>query len=285
MKNSFNEDKCCYLTVNEVVEIIEKTVPSSLQENWDNSGIQICFGNDNVTKILTCLEINKEILHEALENEVNMIVSHHPLIFSGIKKFNDADYDSSIIMSLINNRISVYSSHTSFDKIKGGNNDIVAEKIGLLSLTNLKGEGIASPQKMIEANSDADIGRIGEFKSPIKFKQVIEKVSEGLELSIRQLRITGSLDREISKVGICTGAGVDLASMAFESGCDLFITGDIKHHEAHEAIQNDKCLLDAGHYGTEKFFADAMKHILKKELGNGIDVITAKTSTDPFIIL
>lgn len=273
------------IKVRDVVEAIEDVAPLSLQESWDNSGLLIGYEYSDVNKALTCLEINNDIMEEALAKNVDMIVTHHPLIFGAIRSLCMSNYKDSIIMKLISSGISVYSCHTPFDKVKGGNNDIIAARLGLTSIKNLRGEDVESVSKMIEKADEADIGRTGKFKNPLRFRQVLDLVSSELELSLRQIRAVGSLELDISKVGICTGAGADLLDMAAASGCELFITGDVKYHEAQTAKELGICIIDAGHYGTEKFFGAAMKEKLSKHFGDNIEIIESEVSIDPFQVL
>lgn len=273
------------IKVCDVVTVIEDIAPLSLQESWDNSGLLIGYEYSDVTKVLTCLEINNDIMEEALDKNVDMIVTHHPLIFGVIRSLCMSNYNDSIIMKLISSGISVYSCHTPFDKVKGGNNDIIAEKLGLKSVKNLRGEDVKSAAKMVEKADEADIGRIGKFKYPLRFRQVLNLVASELQLSLRQIRAVGDLNLDISKVGICTGAGADLMDMAAASGCELFITGDVKYHEAQTAKELGICIIDAGHYGTEKFFGTAMKEKLIEHFGDKIGIIKSEVNIDPFQVL
>lgn len=273
------------IKVGDVVDIIEKAVPAVLQEEWDNSGLLIGFEESPVNKILTCLEIDRKVLDEAIAADVDMIITHHPLIFSGIKALNDSDYKGGIIMDIIKSGISVYSCHTPFDKVKGGNNDIIMTKLGLTSIKNLSGMDVVSASKMIDRHDEADIGRIGELKDAMVFRDVIGLVADKLDMSIRQIHAAGDLDANITKIGCCSGAGADLALMAAGSGCQLFITGDVKYHEAQDVLQSGMCIIDAGHYGTEKFFSEAMKALLDKKLDAKVTVITSEVVLDPFVVL
>ncbi|MGN0703733.1 MAG: Nif3-like dinuclear metal center hexameric protein [Lentihominibacter sp.] len=273
------------IRVGDIAEVIEKIAPTGLQESWDNSGLLIGYEDSCVKRILTCLEVDHEVLREAKEENADMIISHHPLIFGGVSSLCTGNYKERLIMNLVSSGISVYSCHTPFDKVKGGNNDIIAGKLGLTSVRNLRGEDVASASRMIEKADEADIGRTGSFRNPVSFRQVLDIVSSELELSLRQIKAVGSLDLDISKVGICTGAGADLMEMAAASGCELFITGDVKYHEAQTARELGICLIDAGHYGTEKFFGAAMQEKLTKQLGDKVEVIASKVNLDPFQIL
>lgn len=273
------------INVSDVKEAIEMIAPPTLQESWDNSGLIIGYEYSHVNKIMTCLEINNDVLEEALKKNVDMIVTHHPLIFGAIRSLCTSKFKENIIMRLISSGISVYSCHTPFDKVKGGNNDIIAEKLGLTAVKNLCGEDVGTAARMAEKPNEADIGRIGEFRKPMKLKEVIDHISGELELSLRQINIVGSLELDISRVGICTGAGADLLEMAANAGCDLFITGDVKYHEAQTARELGICLIDAGHYGTEKFFGTEMKDKLSAQLGDRIEIIASEMNIDPFQVL
>lgn len=271
--------------VKDVEKAIEMLVPAALQEDWDNSGLLIGFREKPVRRILTCLEIDQRVVEEAKEAAVDMIVTHHPLIFHSVKMLQDDDYKGRMILDLIAAGISVYSCHTPFDKVKGGNNDIVMERLGVTAVRNLAGQEIVSADKMMERKAEADIGRIGSFKEPMSCRDVIRLVASHLEMSIRQIHAAGSLDHMVQTIGVCTGAGADLAGMAAAAGCQLFITGDVKYHEAQDALQMGMCIIDAGHYGTEKFFAGEMKRLLEKKLGDAVEVMESAIDLDPFVVL
>ena len=115
--------------------------------------------------------------------------------------------------------------------------------------------------------------------------KVIDIVSLELDISLRQLNIVGQLDSEITVVGVCTGAGAEFVEMAKDSGCQLFITGDVKYHQAQDAKALGLCLLDVGHYDTEKFFAEAMKEKLDKKLDGKVEIEASRLNLDPFEIM
>lgn len=271
------------VTVSDVKAAIEEIAPLSLQETWDNSGLIIGFENETVEKILTCLELNEAVAEEAVAAGVDMVVTHHPLIFGGIKAITGGSAQGRTMMKLMKSGISVYSCHTPFDKIRGGNNDMIAELLDLSSVKNLRGDDVESPSKMVDRMDEADIGRIGKLKKPMSFMDFIAAAADKLNMSIRDFRMVGDLDSEITTIGICTGAGADLIEMAAAAGCQLMITGDVKYHEAQSAKDIGICVLDAGHYGTEKFFAANMKKMLDKELDGKTEVIASKMNIDPFM--
>lgn len=280
------------MTAGQIAAKIQEIAPEALQESWDNSGFQAGSPGQPVTKVLTCLDLDFSVLKEAKQLGCEMIVTHHPLLFSGIKKLTDEDMTGRLLRQLIRDDIAVYSCHTPFDKAKDGNNDVLAEILGLSNVRNLAGEKIESPAKMAAAMKEADIGRSGEFRQPVSIAQLVERLSMGLGIRPESIRIavagTGSEDEiELSetkfhKAGLCTGAGADLLPMAKELGCDVFVTGDVKYHEAQEAMSYGICLIDAGHYGTEKAFGKSMQVLLAPKLSGRAEVLASGVDLDPF---
>jgi len=270
------------MTVADIRDSLESVVPPALQEPWDNSGLIIGFESNSVKRILTCLEINEDVIKEAAEIGAEMIVSHHPLIFSAKKTLNHSVCSDRMVMELIKRGISVYSAHTSFDKVKGGNNDTAAELLGLENVRNLKGLRVAEPADMIRNNDEADIGRIGRFAEPVRLEQAAAMVSEKFDVELRSIRAVGEPESTISTAGVCTGAGAEFAEMAADSGCELLITGDVKYHQAQAALELGICLLDAGHYGTEKLFAKAMTKKLEPVLPEDVEIIESTVELEPF---
>lgn len=258
----------------ELIDAIEEIAPKYIQETWDNSGIQIATGNLEIEKVLTSLELTDEIVEEAIREEADMIITHHPLIFGGIKSIDFRDITGSLIIKLLNAGISVYSSHTPFDKIEGGNNDYLAELIGLRDISGFTD------------GDDVDmIGRIGILPQSMTLAAMADLLAEGLNIDPEQIRFVGNPNQLINTVGLCTGAGADLMDLAIENGCQLFITGDVKYHDAQNAKAKGIALIDAGHYGTEKTFAENFADKLRDIVGNKVEIIESKVDIDPFEIL
>ena len=278
------KEKNIDLSVREITELIEEAIPSSLQEDWDNSGLLLGFGNRKVKKILTCLELDMRVVEEAISKDVDMIVTHHPLIFGGLRSIDDSDPMGEAIIELIKREISVYSSHTPFDKISGGNNYALAGLLGLKNITDLGGGKVRDAGAMLEDPSEMHIGRIGQFKQTMKLSEVVDLCCDVLSINPLSMRVVGDLEADIEKVGICTGAGAEYIGTAKAQGCQLFITGDLKYHQARDAELAGICVIDAGHYGTEKIFPAVMKVQLEKFLKD-IDIMVSEVDLDPFTVL
>ena len=252
------KEKNIDLSVREITELIEEAIPSSLQEDWDNSGLLLGFGNRKVKKILTCLELDMRVVEEAISKDVDMIVTHHPLIFGGLRSIDDSDPMGEAIIELIKREISVYSSHTPFDKISGGNNDALAGLLGLKNITDLGGGKVRDAGAMLEDPSEMHIGRIGQFKQTMKLSEVVDLCCDVLSINPLSMRVVGDLEADIDKVGICTGAGAEYIGTAKAQGCQLFITGDLNCTDGDAPI--DAILTD-----TRKKFQDARAMVSRPE--------------------
>lgn len=259
------------MNLDELIKVMEEIAPPDTQESWDNSGIQIAAGPMDIQRVLTSLEITEAVIEEADEQDADLIVTHHPLIFGGIKSIDYRQMIGSYIVRLLNLGISVYSCHTPFDKLRGGNNDFLARLIGLKEVS-----GFASPQ------GENQIGRVGCLPAPVTLVAMMDLLAERLRMDLEQIRAVGRPDMVIHKVGICTGAGADLMELAIENGCQLFITGDLKYHDAQKAKACGLAVIDAGHYGTEKSFAENFAQKLRAKIGDRVEIIPSEVDIDPF---
>lgn len=260
------------ITYVEFKESIELIAPQFLMEEWDNSGIQIKTSDKNIEKILIALEITGDVIDEAIENEVDLIITHHPLIFKEICKIDIDDIVGRYINKLVMKNISVYSAHTTFDKAIGGNNDY------LISLINVKMSRTVGTGNF----GELEIGRLLNLAKPLKIDDIVSIIENKLEIPAFEIKKVGRTDKEIIKIGVCTGSGASLINDALENGCDLLITGDIKYHDAQHAKEMGLCLIDAGHYYTERIFPENFAAKLTKLLGEKVKIIESKINLNPF---
>lgn len=231
------------MRISELIEKIEKKFPLEFQEKWDNSGFLIGNIENELKNVLVCLEITPETIDEAKVKNCNMIISHHPLIFSGIKKI-DMDFKGKKILELIKNDIALYSTHTAIDV--NGLNEYIFEKIGFTS------EGIISPTVEKYGYGNYQSLRISE-------KEIISRLKDSLGL---EYVVKYGKKEEFYKVGLITGSGMDFINEVKALDIDLFITGDIKHHEAMDSVEMGINLIDITHQGSEKYFAEYMKKFI-----------------------
>jgi dinuclear metal center YbgI/SA1388 family protein len=239
------------MTTHQVCDILNEFAPLSLQDSWDNSGLQIDNNNAEVTGVLVCFDITEKSLQEAIDKHCNVIVAHHPLLFHGLKQIgNDAYIERCVRMAIVHN-IAIYCNHTPLDKVQDGISWKLGEKLGLQNLTYLQTDGIAS------------YGTMGEFSTPLSEKDFINLLKSTFGLTY--VRCSEPLNKAISKVALCGGSGAFLIDDALKAGADAFVCGDIKHHEFYKAEQ--KILLaDIGHFESEIATKEIFFSILSKKI-------------------
>lgn len=263
------------ITINELRKALNRIAPEESAESWDNCGFQINTGRENYSRILVCLEITKAVIEEAKEKKAELIITHHPLYFGSFKEVDNNKTIGNYTIELIKADISVYSSHTCFDKAEGGNNTKLCELFGLIN---------AAPLFTGDGKFDY-VGYTAELPEEKTVSEIAMLVSETLALAPGELRYTGDGAKRIKKIGVCSGAGVDIAFSAAAKGCELFITGDVKYHEAQNARETGIALIDAGHFGTEKIFASNMAERLSAEIGDKAEVLVSTTDINPFVCI
>jgi dinuclear metal center YbgI/SA1388 family protein len=224
----------------EVIQRIEEMFPPTLAAQWDNTGLQLGDPESEVRKVMIALDPLPEVLREAAGKKINLVITHHPLFFDPIKSLDLSKGNGLAVAASIKNKIAIYAAHTSFDRASGGLNDFLAERLGLMG---------TRPLEPLAGNPDEGFGRTGNLKTPVTAKTLAERVKKAL--SLEAVRLTGEPDRKIHAVALCGGSGADLLELAADSGADVFITGDVKYHQALKALERGICLIDAGHQGTE----------------------------------
>lgn len=258
------------MKISEVIKITDEICPPDLAEEWDNCGWQIKCGDGDVTGVLTAIEVTGAVIDEAVKRGANLIITHHPMIFQGIKSVDVKTVLGNYIIRLINNGISVYSCHTDFDKVEGGNNDYIGEVLELTDVRCL----------------DDGFTRVGNIKGDMTASEFAAFVCRKLNLSERSVRICGDPGKCVKKAGWCSGTGADFADAAAAAGCDVFVTGDVKYHEAREAAEAGRIVvIDAGHFGTEASFGENMAVKLSERLGAGAKIFSSVAAEEPFAYL
>ncbi|MDE6357945.1 MAG: Nif3-like dinuclear metal center hexameric protein, partial [Eubacteriales bacterium] len=255
----------------DIINIMEEYAKPTYAESWDNVGLMVGDENSVIKKILVALDINDEVIQEAIDKKCNMIITHHPFIFKGIKSIKASEVSGKRIIKLIDNGINVYSAHTNLDIAKNGTNDTLEDLLKLKNIENL------FPPK--DSSEQYGLGRTGELDESMKFSNFIEKVKNALRLD--KLVICGELDTNIKKVGICTGSGgeIDFISQAIKTKCDVYITGDLKYHNSQFAKDLGICLIDATHYASEVIIVPTICDYINKcakRLNMNIDCIPSE---------
>ena len=251
----------------EVTDIIEQRFPKEYALDWDNVGLLAGRDDKEVRCIYIALDASDEVIHAAARQGADMLVTHHPLIFSGMKRITNQDFIGRRILGLIRRDISYYAMHTNYD---------------VLGMAALSGSmiGLKQPEALeVTCEAQEGIGRIGQLEKAVSLKQCCEDVKRAFHLE--SVRVFGNPDRTVERIAICPGSGKSVIGEALKKQADVLITGDIGHHEGIDAAAQGMAVIDAGHYGLEHIFVEDMKDYLGKKL-ECVQIITAPVC-HPFV--
>ncbi|MBW1615858.1 MAG: Nif3-like dinuclear metal center hexameric protein [Deltaproteobacteria bacterium] len=353
-------------TVSDITSVMEKIAPQKLAEKWDNVGLQLGAASNLVKKIRIALDPSCSVINKACKDNIDMLIVHHPLIFTPLKHIREDTAFGKSIYNAIKNNLAIFVAHTNLDKAKNGLNDLLAEKIGLKSikifgpkqeseyvklalfapeefeekllnslfeisdfqidnysccsfrnygtgtftphknakpfigeadkLSNVKEvkiEAIIEKEKISEiiaslksahpyetmaydiyplygSSFENGLARQGELKKPETLYNLARNIKEKLKLS--HLKYCGKPDIKVKKGAICAGSGSSLMKYFLKSDADVYITGDVRYHDAKDAENNGRAIIDIGHFGSEI--------IITKELTKRLSKLLAQTEFD-----
>lgn len=255
-----------------IMGAMEKIAPKKLAEEWDNPGLLVGTPEREVSHVLVCLDVRESVVDEAIEKGCEMIVSHHPVIFRAMKKIRTDRPEGRLLAKLVSHGIAVFSAHTNLDSAAGGVNDELASRLSLENILPL------SP------GEDESLGRIGELGEPMEADAFASFVKK--RLSAPYVRLVRAGRHLIKKVGVCGGSAAELIERAAFLGCDAFVTGDVRYHEAERAANLRIHVVEAGHFYTEKIIVPVVVEKLRKIfVAKGLTVIEDDSSTDFFEVV
>lgn len=262
------------MLIKDLFKAFNDIIPTENAADWDNSGEQIQFSNEVVNRVLTTLEVTDKVIDEAISKDCNLILSHHPLLFSKFNVISDSEAKGNLIMKLISNKISVYSVHTNYDVAEGGTSDYLAKQLDLKDIITIPGsEGFAMA---------------GFLQNEMKLSEFVKMASESTKTPLNEVRFTGDGEKLVHKIGLCAGSGADFILNAFDVGCDAFVTGDVKYHSAQDSLELGIAVIDIGHYHSEKHFAVEAAKIYGLKINSeqkSIEFIPSEVDVNPFSML
>ena len=235
-------------TCGEILEYLEGYMPLSLAEDFDNVGLLVGRHSKPVKKALLCLNANLFTAKEAVKAGADLIISHHPLTFSGEKKITEDTVMGETYLTLMENGISVISMHTNFDCAAGGLNDLMAKRLHLTVVEDL--------DKKENAHG---CGRICTAED-MTIKDIIDRIKEAYGVSV--VKYTGDVIKPAQKIALCTGSGKSFIPEVIKSGADVYITGDVSYSQALELESAGVSLIDLGHYESEIVCREAFLEML-----------------------
>ena len=255
------------MRLKKIIKQLEEKFPLELAEEWDNVGLLLDSTRREIKTIMLCLDVTKDVVDNAVENKVDLIISHHTFIFSPLKKITTDEKNGEKILKLARNNIAVYSMHTNIDSGIGGLNDFIIKKIGqegkVFAVSNnrnielkklLTNDLIDSKYKIINPL------RIQKLKNAITVKELCETIKE--KLHIPNVRVVGDVEKFVKSYAICTGSGMSFSENV-KKKADVFITGDLKYHESLDANELNQIIIDLGHYESEYLFVELLEENLK----------------------
>ncbi|KXB58945.1 Nif3-like dinuclear metal center hexameric protein [Gemelliphila asaccharolytica] len=261
------------IIVKDIYNYIKNLADERLSEDWDNVGFMLGDDKRQVSSILVCLDVTDEVVKEAINKKVDLIISHHPLIFKPIKSLNYNDFKARIISKLIKNDIAVISAHTNLDSAKFGLNYYLSKE---LELENIE---------VLFENNDfkgCGLGRKGTLKEKMKISEFSSFVKRKLNLKYVKL-ITKNPDNYIKKVALLGGSGGDFIYKLPD--VDIYLTGDVSYHQALDSIEMNKNVIDIGHFSEnicKKIFKEYLENI--NSLKN-INIYLSEVEENPFQLL
>ena len=254
------------MKVKDIIKVIEDFAPLSIQESWDNSGLCVGSPEDEVTSVLLALDCTPALVEEAVACGADMIITHHPLIFSGLKKISPDNMVGEAVIKAIKAGISIYAAHTNADKVLAGVSGAMAAKLGLENVRILDDEGAGT-----------GLGTIGDLPEPMAADQAVAFVKD--RFALKSVKTSKPLSGMISRVAMCGGSGGSLIGAAQKAGAQLYISGDISYHNFF--TPEGFMIMDIGHYESEIEIVDILFSLIKKNFPTFAVRITQNINSNP----
>ena len=254
----------------DIMKVIETTYPKHAALEWDNVGLLVGRMEKEVNTVYVALDATDEVIDDAIACGADMLITHHPLLFSPLKTITDEHFIGSRVVKLLQHDISYYAMHTNYDVC--GMADISAAILGLDGAETLE---------VTDKESMEGIGKVGDFSGPMSLQSCGEFIKEKFQLD--SVKVFGDLSSTVQRVAICPGSGKGMTELALEKNADVLVTGDIGHHEGIDAVAQGLAIIDAGHYGLEHIFIEDMANYLRKNI-EGI-VVETHEITHPFQVI
>lgn len=260
------------MILEKIIEKLELAAPEDFAQSWDNVGLLVGDRSQEINKIFIALDADDAAIAEAKNVQADLLLTHHPLIFSPLKKITTDDFISARVVALLQAGIACYAMHTNFDAAQMG--ILAAERMGL-SVEAPLGDCFTRQERLY------GIGAVGELKEALTLGALAEQIKRSFALD--SVKVFGDLTTHVRRAALCPGAGKSMVADALRAHAQVYVTGDIDHHTGIDAVAQGLCIIDAGHYGIEHIFISEMEDYLKRVLPE-VTVIAQKRR-DPFVVL
>lgn len=256
-------------TVEQICQFLDELAPPELAEDWDNVGLLIGRKPREIHKLMTCLTLTTDVAKEAITQGVNIVITHHPVLFRGTKQISDETSEGEMLLMLIENGVAVYSPHTRFDSSITGINQQLAESFGLQEIRPLRAH-----DEMEQSGS----GRMGSRADSLTLQQFLSVVKHAT--GAEYVEFVGDRAAPVKSVGVACGAAIEFLTDAISLGCDTFVTGEARFHAALEARSSGINLVLLGHYSSERTGVETLAQMIAAKFPE-IDCFPSRNECDP----
>lgn len=260
------------MTLADCLARLETLAPPALAESWDNVGLLIGDRAQGVRRVLTCLTLTPDVAREAIDEQVDLIVTHHPVLFRPVQRITSETLEGALLLGLIRNAVAVYSPHTAYDSAPEGINQQLAETLGLTGIEPLRPAAESAEAKT------AGGGRCGDFPVPVTLASLAAQA--GRVLRARGVQYVGDAERKVSRLAVACGSAAEFLPDAARAGCDALLTGEARFHACLEARELGLALILPGHYATERPAVEALAVRIAAEWP-GVQAWASRCETDP----
>lgn len=243
------------MTIADVTQYLDTVVHPEYQEHYDNAGFLLGDPSQECRGVLVALDLTEPVVEEAVERDANLIVTHHPFLFGGVKRITPADATGRLIMRLVQREIAVYAAHTNLDNMPDGVNAVLGMQLGLTDCKILR---------HMEGHETENIGAgmVGSLPFALPTEAFLEQAKVALGLPM--VRVGKIVNPVASRIAYCGGAGSFLIEDAIRTGADCYLTGDLKYHDFQQA-DGRITLVDIGHYESERFTKELFYSIISRK--------------------
>lgn len=245
---------------NVLFDFLQEHFPNEAAVSWDNVGLLCGRRNKEIKKVYIALDATSSVIRDAVHHGADVLLTHHPLIFSGIKRIEESDFLGERLITLMENHMTCYAMHTNYDIKRMA--DIVVERMELKHLEVL--------ETTVPDGSEG-IGYTGDLINPMTLKEYALKMKEWF--GIPEVRVYGNLEQMIHRVSVCPGSAKGMEGFALAQNSEVLIGGDFGHHEGLDCLEKGIAVIDAGHYGLEHIFVDDVAKLLKNQFPE-IEILT-----------
>jgi len=262
------------------MDLMEAIAPASLAEAWDNVGLQVGDIQWPVEKVWVALDPTPEVIEAACAENVDLLITHHPFIFSPLTAIDFSRPPGKMIYLAGKHALAIFSAHTNLDNARNGLNDILARKIGLKDIQ------ILTPftgRESLKEETEHGTGRIGNLEDGMALTLFADRVCSVFES--KRVKVAGDPDLRVHTVAVCTGSGSSMMDAFIASNAHVFISGDLRYHDARRVEQEGRAMIDIGHFASEWIVVDELvKRLQTDAVAQGFDIaIEACTlEKDPF---